>query len=93
MSFWDDFADKAKKGVQKVQEFTMETVDKVKIKSRISKLNSEVKKLYTRIGELIYEERCGDAIVENSAEISELISSISEAKKEISELKEQLDNE
>ena len=90
MSFWDEVADKAKIGVQKIQDFTLDTVDKVKVKTKIAKLNADVKKYYTRIGELVYEERYGDAIVQNSELINQLASQIFEAKKEISELEEEL---
>lgn len=91
MTFWEEVADKAKTGAQKIQQVTLETVDKVKLKAKISKLNSEVTKCYTEIGKLVYDERCGDTVVDYGEKISELLSKITEAKTEISECEQQLE--
>ena len=41
MTFWEEVADKAKTGAQKIQQVTLETVDKVKLKAQISTLHRE----------------------------------------------------
>ncbi len=92
MSFWEEVYDKAKIGAQKVQVFTMETVDKVKVKTRITKLNSDISKLYTEIGKLIYQERCGDTVEDYSEKLGELLENITALKDELSECEKQLEN-
>lgn len=92
MSFWEEFAEKAKEGAQKVQVFTMETVDKVKLKARLTKLNNDVSKLYTEIGKLVYLERCGDTIEDYSQKLSELLETITGLKEQISECEKQLED-
>ena len=92
MSFWEEFAEKAKEGAQKVQVFTMETVDKVKLKARLTKLNNDVSKLYTEIGKLVYLERCCDTFEDYSQKLSELLETITGLKEQISECEKQLED-
>ncbi|MBE7046484.1 MAG: hypothetical protein E7396_03615 [Ruminococcaceae bacterium] len=92
MSFWEEFAEKAKEGAQKVQVFTMETVDKVKLKARLSKLNNDVSKLYTEIGKLVYLERCGDTFEDYSEKLSQYLESITNLKDQINEIEKQLED-
>lgn len=91
MSFWDEIADKAKIGAQKVQEFTFDTVDKVKVKTKAAKLKNDLTKLYTEVGKLVYAERCGDAFADYGERISELLGNITALKEEIADLESQIE--